>query len=201
MAKDKKEQKAAIKTVDNVIEGTGKATGAVAGGLTGAAGGAVIGTLVCPGVGTAVGAAIGGIATGAAGKAIGGLAGKIVTGTRKGVTAGKNLQFNSNIVYDFVTSVGREIHLLPKKEGDKPKPAVQGQAPAIQQTQHIQNQHIYQTSAPALPPSAPPANMPHRDAPPPPYAPQPGPGTGPPPYAATAPPGHAPVNRMYPSLD
>merc|ERR1712131_165320 len=78
MGKDqpKTEKKAAIKQVDEIVEGTGKVTGAVVGGVGGAAG-----------------------------KAIGGFAGKVVTGSRK-----------------IVTKVGREAHLLPKKDSEKTTP-------------------------------------------------------------------------------
>jgi len=151
-------------------------------------------------LGTAIGAGVGALATGAAGKAIGGFAGKVVTGSRK-----------------IVTKVGREAHLLPKKDSEKtgpnnPRPTNQAaieapSAPNVNQTQpHRQ--------APPVPATAPPMA-----GAPPPYEAYADPNAAPPPYAYTvtttispsappnAPPQHGPPqpaprsNNLYPSLN
>jgi len=205
MGKDqpKTEKKAAIKQVDEIVEGTGKVTGAVVGGVGGAAGGAIIGTVVCPGLGTAIGAGVGALATGAAGKAIGGFAGKVVTGSRK-----------------IVTKVGREAHLLPKKDSEKATPTNQRRMPSNQPA--IEASNVNQTPhrpAPPVPATAPPiagAPPPYeayadQNAAPPPYSytvtttispsapPSAPPQSGPP---QNGPPQPAPrSNNLYPSLN
>merc|ERR1712048_607463 len=87
MTKKDKKDKAFIHKVDGAVEKTGTIVGAGGGGLAGAGAGAVIGTVVCPGLGTAIGAGVGALAGGSAGGALGKLTGKVVTGTRKLVTA------------------------------------------------------------------------------------------------------------------
>ena len=165
-------------------------------------------------MGTAIGAGVGALATGAAGKAIGGFAGKVVTGSRKIVTKGKILNSNLGVPIKLYL-VGREAHLLPKKDSEKTGP--NNQRP----TNH----------AAIEAPSAPNVNQPHRAAPPvpatapplagapPPYEAYADPNAAPPPYSYTvtttispsappsAPPQHGPPqpaprsNNLYPSLN
>merc|ERR1712131_223985 len=207
MGKDqpKTEKKAAIKQVDEIVEGTGKVTGAVVGGVGGAAGGAIIGTVVCPGLGTAIGAGVGALATGAAGKAIGGFAGKVVTGSRK-----------------IVTKVGREAHLLPKKDSEKATPTNDRRGGGNHAAIEASNANATQPHRPAPPVPATAPSLPIAGSAPPPYEAYADPNQAPPPYSYTVtttvtpsappsgqhgPPQHGPPqpaprsNNLYPSLN